>query len=77
MVVASPGCTMTGSGGMGVRFKEGTRFATVAAALLFLMPNSVVLPEDSLHNKLQLKLFWAKNCVQTDKCVEYNIESNS
>ena len=72
MVVASPGCTMTGSGGMGVRFKEGTRFA-----LLFLLSASAVLPEDSLHNKLQLKLFWAKNCVQTDKCVEYNIESNS
>ena len=38
MVVASPGCTMTGSGGMGVRFREGTLFAATV----------VVLPGESL-----------------------------
>ena len=47
MVVASPGCTMTGSGGMGVRFREGTRFATATV---------VVLPGESLGEDEEVNL---------------------
>ena len=47
MVVASPGCTMTGSGGMGVRFKEGTLFATATV---------VVLPGESLGEDEEVNL---------------------